>query len=730
MLPTIGFVLLLTCTIFSNTKATQLKTYIVHLSSPEAQPRDIEEWYNSFLLKVASGSNEEPKMVYAYRHVITGFAAKMSADQAEMMENLTGVLSVRPEAVHQLHTTRSPYFLGLRQNSGLWKDSNYGKGIIIGLLDTGITPEHPSFDDYGVPAPPSTWKGKCEVAGCNNKLIGMRSFINGSSPIDEHGHGTHTSSTAAGNLVDNANVFGSGNGTASGMAPLAHLAMYRICDSDGCGGSAILAGMDAAIEDGVNVISFSISGPNNPFYDDSMAVAAFTAIQKGIFVSCSAGNMGPLSESVQNTAPWILTVGASTIDRRFRTSVLLGNKMLLHGESLNQTKDSDHKLRHLVYPVKDGELSAWCNEGSLDHIDVKGKVVLCDVGKTRNVEMGKVVKNAGGAAMIIANDIYSGESIAAEPYVLLASFVGYKEGVEIKKYLNSTSSPVATILCGGTVVGLKSDPEVAVFSSRGPHFVSPGILKPDIIGPGVDILAAWRESIDNKTGTKATFNVIRGTSMSCPHLAGISALLKRAHPDWSPAAIKSALMTTASQVNRNGDPIVDERGLPADIFAIGSGHVNPPKAHEPGLVFDIQPDDYIPYLCGLGYTPKQIEIIIKKRVTCSITIPEAQLNYPSFAVTLKRGESKRYTRTVTNVGPANSSYSIRDISVPKGVHIEVVVHNDQELSFKEVQQKKTYEVTFSRDIKDKNQNGLYGQGHMTWVSGKYTVRTPFSFKFE
>ncbi|KAK9057841.1 hypothetical protein SSX86_022679 [Deinandra increscens subsp. villosa] len=734
MLPTIGFVLLLTCTIFSNTKATQFKTYIVHLTSPETQPQDIEEWYNSFLLKVDSGSNGEPKMVYAYRHVITGFAAKMSADQAKMMENLTGgVLSVRPEGVHQLHTTRSPYFLGLSQNSGMWKDSNYGKGIIIGLLDSGITPGHPSFDDDGVPAPPSTWKGKCEVAGCNNKLIGMRSFIDGSSSIDNNGHGTHTSSTAAGNLVDNANVFGLGNGTASGMAPLAHLAMYRVCDFFGhCGGGAILAGMDAAIEDGVNVISFSIGGPYKPFYDDSMAVAAFTAIQKGIFVSCSAGNFGPFSGTVQNTAPWILTVGASTIDRRFRTSVLLGNKMLLHGESLYQPKDADHKLWPLVYPVKDGELSAWCDEGSLDHIDVKGKVVLCDMGGwTDNFAKGEVVKNAGGAAMIIAaNDIIARESIAAQPHVLLASFVGHKEGVEIKKYLNSTSSPVAAILCGGTVVGLKSDPEVAFFSSRGPQSVSPGILKPDIIGPGVDILAAWSKSIDNKTETKATFNVVGGTSMSCPHLAGISALLKSAHPEWSPAAIKSALMTTASQVNQNGDPIVDERGLPADIFAIGSGHVNPPKAHEPGLVFDIQPEDYIPYLCGLGYTPTQIEIIIKKKSSCSITIPEAQLNYPSFAVTLKQGESKRYTRTVTNVGPAISSYSIRDISVPKGVHIEVVVHNDQELSFNEVQQKKTYEVTFSRDIKDKDQNGLYEQGHMTWVSGKYTVRTPFSFKFE
>ncbi|KAJ0631362.1 putative cucumisin [Helianthus annuus] len=273
---------------------------------------------------------------------------------------------------------------------------------------------------------------------------------------------------------------------------------------------------------------------------------------------------------------------------------------------------------------------------------------------------------------------------------------------------------------------------MASFSSRGPNIASPGILKPDITGPGVKILAAWPQSIGNQIGTKATFYIDEGTSMSCPHLAGITALLKSVHPEWSPAAIKSAMMTTASQVNRNGDAIVDERGLPADVFALGSGHVNPQKAHEPGLVFDIQPDDYIPYLCGLGYTPEQIEMIVKKKASCLKTIPEAQLNYPSFVVSLTRGDRKIYSRTVTNVGLANSSYSIRDIYVPKGVSVEVNIHNRQDvMSFTAVQQKQTYEVTFTRDIKD-TKKGPYGQGHMTWVSqsGKYTVRTPFSFKFE
>ncbi|KAL8267128.1 hypothetical protein R6Q59_004472 [Mikania micrantha] len=548
------------------------------------------------------------------------------------------------------------------------------------------------------------------------------------------GTGRTLQAHAAGNVVENANVFGLGNGTGSGMAPMAHLAMYKVCDPSGCGEADILAGVDAAIEDGVNVLSISL-GRYSParFDEDHLAVATFAAMQKGIFVSCSAGNSGPRSASVSNVAPWFLSVGASTIDRRFTTSVLLGNKMLLDGESLYQPNNSDHKLRPLVYPVKDGENIALCNEESLDHFDVKGKVVLCDVDENySNEEKGYAVKNAGGAAMIITNDNVTGSSISADLHVILASYVGYKEGVEIKKYLNSTSSPVAAILCGGTVVGLKTNPEMADFSSRGPNSISPGILKPDITGPGVNILAAWSYSIENRTDTNATYNVVRGTSMSCPHLAGIAALLKSKHPEWSPAAIKSALMTTAGQVNRNQDPILDERGLPADVLAMGSGHVNPQKALEPGLVFDIQPDDYIPYLCGLGYNQGQIEKIVKKKVSCAKKIEEAELNYPSFAVSLKRGESKTYARTVTNVGSPYSSYDIKDYSVPKGVSIKVGLRNDdQVLSFNTLQQKQTYEVTFSRDIEDK-EKGPYGQGHMTWISdsGKYTVRTPFSFKFE
>ncbi|GKD97473.1 peptidase S8/S53 domain-containing protein [Tanacetum coccineum] len=186
--------------------------------------------------------------------------------------------------------------------------------------------------------------------------------------------------------------------------------------------------------------------------------------------------------------------------------------------------------------------------------------------------------------------------------------------------------------------------------------------------PGVDILAACHESVDNKTGTQEMFNIISGTSMSCPHLVGVAALLKSTHPDWSLAAIKSAVMTTASNVSLNGRFMVDERGLPADVFTNGSGHVEVSKANDPGLIFDIQPDDYIPYLCRLGYTFKQVQIIVKKTVSCSKTIPEAQLNYPSFAVELKRCERKEYSRILTNVGWENSTYTIGE-NIPLEYHM-------------------------------------------------------------
>ncbi|XP_048230948.1 subtilisin-like protease 3 isoform X2 [Ricinus communis] len=708
---------------------TNLETYIILLEKPQGADfmefNDLHGWYLSFL-PANTFSSEQSRLVHSYRHVVTGFAAKLTAEEAKAMEMREGFVLARPQRMVPLHTTHTPSFLGLQQNLGFWKHSNFGKGVIIGVVDSGITPDHPSFSGEGMPPPPAKWTGKCELKGtlsCNNKLIGARNFATNSNDLfDKVAHGTHTASTAAGSPVQGASYFGQANGTAIGMAPLAHLAMYKVSGrARKAGESEILAAMDAAIEEGVDILSLSLGIGTHPFYDDVIALGAYAAIQKRIFVSCSAGNSGPYSCSLSNEAPWILTVGASTVDRAIRATVLLGNKVELNGESLFQPKDFPSTLLPLVYAGANGNASsASCDHGSLKNVDVKGKIVLCE-GGIETISKGQEVKDNGGAAMIVMNDDLEGFITAPRLHVLPASHVSYEAGSSIKAYINSASSPKATILFKGTVVGLSDAPQVAYFSSRGPSCASPGILKPDIIGPGVRILAAWPVSVDN---TSNRFNMISGTSMSCPHLTGIAALLKSAHPDWSPAAIKSAIMTTASLDNLGGKPISDQDYVPATVFDMGAGHVNPSRANDPGLVYDIQPDDYIPYLCGLGYSDKHVRVIVQRKVKCTnvATIPEAQLNYPSFSI--KLGSSPQtYTRTVTNFGQPNSAYYL-EIFAPKGVDVMVT---PQKITFNGVNQKATYSATFS---KNGNANGLFAQGYLKWVAEGYSVGSPIAVIFE
>lgn len=472
------------------------------------------------------------------------------------------------------------------------------------------------------------------------------------------------------------------------------------------------------------MLSLSI-GVSVPFFDDGIAVGAFGAIQKGVFVSCSAGNSGPVNASLSKEAPWILTVGASTMDRSIRATALLENNGEFDGESLFQPKSFPRTLLPLVYAGMNGDQNAaLCAPGSLNNTDLRGKVVLCERGgQIARFAKGHTVKDAGGAAMILMNEETDGYSTLADAHVLPASHVSFSAGQAIKAYINSMSTPVAMILFKGTVIGGQDAPAITSFSSRGHSLSSPGILKPDIIGPGVSILAAWPISLENNTNKKSTFNVISGTSMSCPHLSGIAALQRRAHPDWSPAAIKSAIMTTANLLNVNNDLILDERMLPADVFATGAGHVNPSRATDPGLIYDIQPVDYVPYLCGLGYTDKEIAIIVRDPVTCASvsSIPEAQLNYPSFSLQLGSA-SKTYTRTVTNIGKASSTYYI-DIGLIPGVDVYV---QPGTLNFTEVKQKLTYHISFGRS--DKSINNIYVQGAITWVSKEHRVRSPISIE--
>ncbi|GFP81846.1 subtilisin-like protease sdd1 [Phtheirospermum japonicum] len=696
--------------------SSEVKSYIIHVKKLDGNIHTTN-YHNSFLPAVTTSDDS---LLYSYNHAISGFAARLTAEEVEAMKEKDGFISAHPEMMYQLSTTHSPSFLGLQPRKGLWNQSNEGNGVIIGVLDTGVFPSHPSFSDVNMPPAPLKWKGECEFPNktdCNNKLIGARFFnhaakLDEDSPLDQNGHGTQTASVAAGVFVENACVLGSACGTAVGMAPQAHLAIYKVCSQSGCSNIDILAGLDAAVEDGVDVLSLSLGSASNPFHEDPIAIGTFAAAMKGIFVSCSGGNRGPFKKSIQNEAPWVLTVGASTIDRRLRATAKLGNGQVFDGESVYQPKDIPvGKMLPLVYGASCRKLS-----------DVKGKVVLCDGAEDiYPLDQSWEVKDAGGTAAILVNLEQYGYSTYAEAHVLPATEVSYMAGQKIKAYINSTKSPMATILFGGTVIGDPLAPTVTAFSSRGPGLQIPGVLKPDIIGPGVNILAARPFHFDADTSdSKLTFVVGSGTSLSTPHLSGVAALLKRVHPNWSPAAIKSAIMTTAGLVNAGKTAILDEKLTPADVFATGAGHVHPSKATDPGLVYDLEPDDYIPFLCGLGYTDKQVGTIAHKSVNCTSKIPQGQLNYPTFSVSL--GSSQTFKRTVTNVGEP-SSYYFAKIVAPKGVKITV---KPWQLWFWRVNQKATYTVTFSRSS---NMTNTYSKGYLQWVSRKHIVRSVISVKF-
>ncbi|XP_074565836.1 subtilisin-like protease 1 [Curcuma longa] len=691
--------------------------YIIQVEEPiePLTESSLRRWHESFLPPAAEESGADRRLLHSYSEVFSGFAAILTEEELQAVGKKKGFVRALPDRVLRVMTTHTPDFLGLQVGKkGLWDDSKLGSGVIVGVLDTGVTPGHPSYDDEGVPPPPSKWKGRCEFeTGCNNKLIGARSMLGGgggSPPVDDGGHGTHTSATAAGNFVRNASYFGLAEGTAAGMAPRAHLAIYQVCLGDGsCSSSDILFGMEAAVKDGVDILSISLGGASIPLDRDAIAIGSFGATRKGIFVSCAGGNSGPDYFTLSNEAPWILTVAASSVDRSFRASVKLPNGKVIPGESLDQPGNFTTSSLPLYYNPD----SPSCDRDPPDDSH-RGSVWVCEAGDSRPADVAAHVKSLGASALIFISSKDAGATVLIRKMDFPAAVIATQYGSDLKSYLNSSSDPSASIIFDGTVLGESPipAPAVAYFSSRGPSQATPGILKPDISGPGLNIFAAWIPSEDGPQ-----YTIISGTSMATPHLSGVAALLKAAHPTWSPAAIKSAIVTTA-------DADVSNEWLePAFYFAKGAGHVNPNKASDPGLIYDITVDDYLLYICGKYGEERARNIARKMVVICSKSATEAELNYPSILLSPKGGEAAKVNRTVTNVGPARSSYKV---SVTMSETMASATVTPETLTFTELNEQKSFSVSAVWAAGGPPAGNQFVEGKLTWTSddGKHVVTSP------
>ncbi|KAF7138973.1 hypothetical protein RHSIM_Rhsim07G0022800 [Rhododendron simsii] len=736
---------------------TQKEFYIAFLRD---QPDEVESVFQSHINLLStlkeSDLDAEESLVYSYNRSFNAFAAKLDEDEANELSSMDGVLSVFPNQYHKLHTTKSWDFIGLPQKArrNVKRESN----IIVGLLDTGITPESESFADNGLGPPPAKWKGTCghfaNFSGCNKfalsfsknityvkfslygylavgildqrKLIGARYFkLDGKSdpndilsPIDVDGHGTHTSSTLAGNLVPNANLYGLATGTARGAVPSARVAMYKVCwASSGCSDMDILAAFDAAIHDGVDVISISIGGVSNDYVTDSIAIASFHAMKNGIITVASAGNDGPRVGTVSNTAPWMFTVAASGTDRQFRSKVVLGSGKTLSGigVSLFDPKQKPYPLVSGDGVAKNSESmdnARFCFQESMDPRKVKGKLVLCKLGMWG---ADSVVKGFGGVGAIIESEQFLD---AAQIYMAPSTMVNTTVGETVSEYINSSRSPSAMIY-KSEEVQIKA-PFVASFSSRGPNPRSEHLLKPDIAAPGIDILASYTP-IKSLTGLKgdtmhSKFTLMSGTSMACPHVAGVAAYVKSFRPNWSPAAIKSAIMITATPMS--------SRTYKEAEFAYGAGQVNPTKALSPGLVYDMDEMSYIQFLCHEGYPGSSIAVLAgSKFINCSALLPGVgsdAINYPTMQLTLKSDQQPTvgvFRRIVTNVGPSQSIYNAT-VRAPQGVEITV---KPMSLSFSRALEKRSFMVV----VKANTIKGMeMRSGSLIWRSSRHTVRSP------
>lgn len=596
---------------------------------------------NASVRKVAPNA----KIGQSFRTVYGGVAATVPAKSIKDLVKLDGVVAVLPDTLNHPLTDASSKFINAtklqNQLGGSKRAKNAGQGILYGNLDTGVWPEHPSFADQGNlsarPGPALTCDfgdnpltPAVDTFQCSNKLVGGRPFLNTylSDPAraaaepyhtarDSGGHGTHTASTTAGNVLSSAPVFGVDRGPLHGIAPGAWVAEYKVCGIQGCYGSDSAAAVAQAILDGVDVINFSISGGTDP-YSDPVELAFLDAYAAGVFVSTSAGNDGPTAATANHLAPWVTSVAASTQKREFDTTLHLagaGGTPVLDLVGASITAGTGASALPVVLASAAPYSNALCTTAAPAGLFV-GKIVACQRGGNGRVEKGFNVKQGGAAGMVLYNPALA--DVETDNHWLPT--VHLADGTQFLAFMSA--NPDATARWDAAAKGNGQGDVMASFSSRGP---AGSWIKPDVTAPGVEILAGQTPTPDEITGGPAGeyFQAIAGTSMASPHVAGAAVLVQAAHPTWTPGQIKSALMTSAKT-----SVVKEDTVTPADPFDMGAGRINVGAAAAAVLTLDETAANY----AALG----------------SSALTALSLNVPSINAPTMPG-TVTTTRTVTNV---------------------------------------------------------------------------------
>jgi subtilisin family serine protease len=557
----------------------------------------------------------DAQFTHRFNVILNAVGMIVPADRAAELADLPDVEAVYADELRQPDTDRSPQFIGAPTAwNKLGGQGSAGAGVVVAVIDTGVWPEHPSFSDpdpagkpYPAPPPPLSGSRQCQFSGganpgdpftCNNKLIGAQRLMatydglvglvpgEFTTARDDDGHGTHTSSTAAGNGRVLASIFGLSRGPVSGIAPRAQVIMYKVCGASGCYSSDSAAAIQEAIVDGASVINFSISGGSNP-YTDVTELAFLDAYNAGVFVAASAGNAGPGADTTDHRGPWVTTVGASTEDRVFgaRATLAAGRaKLSLAGDSMTAGIATPTSV--VVAP------DLYC-AGPYASGSFTDQVVVCARGGgPGRAQKGYNVLQGDAAGMILYNQSATVTDLETDNHYLPTIHITFAAGQALLAFL--TAHPDAKVTWPNSAKGPAKGDVMASFSSRGGPDQSLGVSKPDITAPGVQILAGHSpQHLPPPEGVALgpegeLFQAIAGTSMSSPIVAGSAALLKALHPVWTPGRIKSALMTTAKTT------VVKEDGVTsATPFDDGSGRVDLTKAASPGLTFDETGANYL-----------------------------------------------------------------------------------------------------------------------------------------